>query len=345
MAADDDVHAAQRVPHRLQQVRVEPLSSDRGPQHAGPQGGRLPIYPTDPSISQIEATGFFGIGDNLFATFHGAALENQRPRELGEGTSSNPVRRRNGLPGREGKIPQRVPPCGTPNTFAGSTTAGTGHALSDFALGIINTFDQGADECKDYKVFYASSFFQDDLKVSDSLTLNLGVRFEHSPPWHEVEGRHHAPGAWRTTTPTCARRYSPPRRAARRSAATRASSVKKASSRHQIRSARASALHGTSPAMARRVFAVAAARSSISAVTANRATARSTQRRSACAAAAARGRVATHPGLGLGDLELDGGRQLQVRRAPSMNSTSTVSLGLVNCSAVWTEDCGTAICS
>jgi hypothetical protein len=32
-------------------------------------GVRLPIYPTDPSISQIEATGFFGIGDNLFATF------------------------------------------------------------------------------------------------------------------------------------------------------------------------------------------------------------------------------------------------------------------------------------
>ena len=25
--------------------------------------------------------------------------------------------------------------------------------------------------------------------MSDTLTLNLGVRFEHSPPWHEVEGR------------------------------------------------------------------------------------------------------------------------------------------------------------
>ena len=38
-------------------------------------------------------------------------------------------------------------------------------------------------------MFYASSFFQDDYKVSDRVTLNMGVRFEHSPPWHEVEGR------------------------------------------------------------------------------------------------------------------------------------------------------------
>ncbi len=40
---------------------------------------RLPIYPTDPSISQIEATGFFGIGDNLFATFprHGVEINDR----------------------------------------------------------------------------------------------------------------------------------------------------------------------------------------------------------------------------------------------------------------------------
>ena len=30
---------------------------------------------------------------------------------------------------------------------------------------------------------------QDDFKVSDRVTLNMGVRFEHSPPWHEIEGR------------------------------------------------------------------------------------------------------------------------------------------------------------
>ncbi len=53
----------------------------------------------------------------------------------------------------------------------------------------MNTFDQGTGEYKDYKVFYASAFFQDDYKASDRLTLNMGVRFEHSPPWHEVEGR------------------------------------------------------------------------------------------------------------------------------------------------------------
>ena len=76
--------------------------------------------------------------------------------------------------------------------FASSTTAGTGHALADFMLGAVSTFDQGTGEYKDYDVFYGSAFFQDDLKVSDRVTLNLGVRFEHSPPWHEVEGPHHA---------------------------------------------------------------------------------------------------------------------------------------------------------
>ncbi len=42
-------------------------------------GVRLPIYPTAPSISQIEATGFFGIGDNLFATFprHGVEINDR----------------------------------------------------------------------------------------------------------------------------------------------------------------------------------------------------------------------------------------------------------------------------
>ena len=37
LAADDDLDAAQRVPRRLQQVRVEPLSTVRRAQHAGPR--------------------------------------------------------------------------------------------------------------------------------------------------------------------------------------------------------------------------------------------------------------------------------------------------------------------
>ena len=47
---------------------------------------------------------------------------------------------------------------------SGCNGSGTGHALADFVLGQINTFDQGTGEYKDYKVFYASAFLQDDYQ-------------------------------------------------------------------------------------------------------------------------------------------------------------------------------------
>lgn len=149
-------------------------------------GVRLPIYPTLPSISQIEAVGFFNIGDNLFASFprHGIEINDRvnwakgrHQVQFGGEANFQDVKIRNEFR-RAGH-----------NQFRSSTTSGTGHALADFVLGQLDSFDQGTGEYKDYKVFYASAFLQDDYKVSDRVTLNLGVRYEHSPPWHEVVGR------------------------------------------------------------------------------------------------------------------------------------------------------------
>jgi len=146
-------------------------------------GVRLPIYPSLPSISEIQANGFFNIGDNLFASFprHGIEINDRvnwakgrHQIQFGGETAIQDVKIRNEFR-RAGHF-----------QFNGSVT---GNALADFLLGQINTFDQGTGEYKDYAVFYASGFVQDDFKVSDRLTLNMGVRFEHSPPWHEVEGR------------------------------------------------------------------------------------------------------------------------------------------------------------
>jgi hypothetical protein len=146
-------------------------------------GVRLPIYPTLPSISQIEANGFFNIGDNLFASFprHGFEVNDRvnwakgkHQVQFGGEMAFQDVEIRNEFR-RAGHF-----------TFNGSVT---GHALADFLLGQINTFDQGTGEYKDYKVFYASAFLQDDYKVGERVTLNLGVRYEHSPPWHEEVGR------------------------------------------------------------------------------------------------------------------------------------------------------------
>ena len=147
---------------------------------------RLPIYPTAPSISEIKAIGFFNIGDNLFASFPRHGVEINDRVNWAKGKPSDPVRRRDGVPGRED--PQRVPARGALTVRGQHDGRHRPRARRFRARPASTTFDQGTGEYKD-KVFYASSFLQDDIKVSDRLTLNMGVRFEHSPPWHEVEGR------------------------------------------------------------------------------------------------------------------------------------------------------------
>jgi hypothetical protein len=149
-------------------------------------GVRLPIYPTDPSISEINANGFFNIGDNLFATFPRSGFEINNRINWARGRHQ--VQFGGEMAFQDVKIRNEFRRAGH-FQFASSSTAGTGHALADFMLGQVSQFDQGTGEYKDYDVFYGSAFFQDDMKVSDRVTLNLGVRFEHSPPWHEVEGR------------------------------------------------------------------------------------------------------------------------------------------------------------
>jgi hypothetical protein len=75
-----------------------------------------------------------------------------------------------------------------PGTFTFNGTA-TGNALADFVLGDMRSFDQGTGEYKDNQNLYSSMFFQDDYKLHSRLTVNLGVRYEPTPPWHEEVGR------------------------------------------------------------------------------------------------------------------------------------------------------------
>jgi hypothetical protein len=149
-------------------------------------GARLPIYPDLPSISEINTNGFFNIGDNLEASFFRPGYEwNNRTSwvkgkhnfQFGGEWQHYVVEIRNQFR-RAGHF-----------QFATSSTSGSGNALADFMLGVLSNFDQGTGEYKDYNVNYTSAFLQDDWKVSPRLSLNLGLRFEPAPPWHEKVGR------------------------------------------------------------------------------------------------------------------------------------------------------------
>ena len=164
------------------------IHASRGPYFEGVPsmqqlGVRLPIYPTLPSISEIAASGFFSIGDNLEAKF---------PRTLFEWSNRTSwVRGRHSI--QFGGEVTRVR-ADIVNEFrrAGHFVFNgnvSGFAMADFFLGRIGTFDQGTGEYKANRATFPALFFQDDWKVRPRLTLNLGIRYEPEPPMHEERGR------------------------------------------------------------------------------------------------------------------------------------------------------------
>ncbi len=146
-------------------------------------GVRLPLYPTLASIAQIEAAGFFNIGDNLEAAFvrNGLEWSNRTSWVLGRHSlqfGGEIARCRVDINNEFRRAGHFV--------FRGNIT---GNAIADFLLGRLDSFDQGTGEYKNNRATYSALFVQDDFKVAQRLTLNLGLRYEPTPPWHEVRGR------------------------------------------------------------------------------------------------------------------------------------------------------------
>jgi hypothetical protein len=75
-------------------------------------------------------------------------------------------------------------------TFSGDTT---GSGLADFALGKLRTFTQGGGQYAHNRLMLGGLYAQDNFRATRRLTLNYGMRWEPSLPWHDTLARisHH----------------------------------------------------------------------------------------------------------------------------------------------------------
>jgi len=72
-------------------------------------------------------------------------------------------------------------------TFNGNNTGGD--AIANFLFGYLNTFTQASGQFFNPRAKFQGAYVQDSWKLSPSLTLNYGVRYEPFTPWRELQGR------------------------------------------------------------------------------------------------------------------------------------------------------------
>jgi hypothetical protein len=146
-------------------------------------GIRLPLYPTTPNLQSISVDGYFSVGADAPSDFvrNGVEFNNRTNMMIGKHSIQfgGEAQWYKATIDSEYRVPGTF-------TFSGSAT---GNAMADFFLGDMRTFDQGTGEYKDNANFYSNAFFQDDYKIHPRLSLNLGLRYEPTKPWHEIIGR------------------------------------------------------------------------------------------------------------------------------------------------------------
>ena len=163
--------------------------SKRGPPPGVPSFQSLGMIvnqgiPEAPFIQRVDVNNFFTAGDNTLAEFTRNGYEmsdrvswvkDRHSFSFGFSIDKQRVDIRN-LFLRPGTA-----------TFTGNVS---GLAMADFMLGNLGQWIQGSGEYKYFRATYPSVYVQDDWKVSQRLTLNLGVRWEPTGPWIDVRDRY-----------------------------------------------------------------------------------------------------------------------------------------------------------
>lgn len=135
-------------------------------------------------IQQLNVTGFFSSGDNLCGAFirNGYEIADRLSWIKGKHSFSFGT----SIDYQQSDIRNFFLQGGTV-TFSSNLT---GMAMSDFFLGTIGNFTQGAGEYKYYRNTYPAVYVQDDYRISRRLTLNLGIRWEPTNPWVDIRDRY-----------------------------------------------------------------------------------------------------------------------------------------------------------
>jgi hypothetical protein len=76
------------------------------------------------------------------------------------------------------------------NATSNSGASGTGNGFADFLLGYCKRCEVSVSLAQaEFRAFSKSFYIDDSWKVTPKLTLNLGLRYEHTPPWFDKTGR------------------------------------------------------------------------------------------------------------------------------------------------------------
>lgn len=182
-------------------------NASRGPLAGAPNVNDLGVNVWQPAfkqINQIQAAGYFTIGDNPAASFrrNNYTLADDLHWVLGSHTLGF------GFHGELAKVDVDNQ-YQQPGVFQFNSNASITNPLAGFLLGGLTNFQQASGQYFNNRYHVTGYYAQDSWKVNRRLTLNYGVRYEPFSPQNEVRGRQgmfspaaRAAGTISTTHPT-----------------------------------------------------------------------------------------------------------------------------------------------